>query len=90
MGLSPLRLPIDFEWSDIKHCQTELWVRRVTLPPLHRSLNTFNFSSANRRIIQSVRFVQILEQTLANHVCAAAKNISMSKQIKSLISWLVM
>ncbi len=51
---------VDFEWSDIKRCRTELWVRRVaSLALLTAEVELFNFSSANGGVSQSDRLMQI-------------------------------
>ncbi len=52
---------VDFEWSDVKRCRTELWVRRVASLALARgrSWKLFNFSSANGGVSQSDRLMQI-------------------------------
>ncbi len=49
---------VDFEWSDVKRCRTELWVRRVTSLAL-LAAEVENFSSANGGVSQSDRLMQI-------------------------------
>ncbi len=49
---------IDFEWSDVKRCWTELWVRRVASLAL-LATEVENFSSANGGVSQSDRLMQI-------------------------------
>ncbi len=62
---------VDFEWSDVKRCRTELWVRRFTGAARGRSWKLFNFSSANGGVSQSDRLMQIpnpLHATLEKYV----------------------
>ncbi len=65
---------IYFEWSDVKRCRTELWVRRVA--SLHwrcsrQKLKTFQLFKRQRRR-QPIRspYANTLAQTLANPVHA--------------------
>ncbi len=49
---------VDFVWSDVKRCRTELWVRRVASLAL-LAAEVENFSSANGGVSQSDRLMQI-------------------------------
>ncbi len=51
---------VDFEWSDVKRCRTELWVRRVaSLALLAAEVENFSTLSANGGVSQSDRLMQI-------------------------------
>ncbi len=62
---------VDFEWSDVKRCRTELWVRRVASLAL-LTAEVENFSTFQAPTEASIRspYANTLAQTLANPVHA--------------------
>ncbi len=62
-----------FEWSHVKRCQTELWVRRIASLAL-LAAEVKNFKRQRRH--QAIRspYANTIAQMLANHFHASTEN----------------